>query len=116
MTAIYDEALAPLGLGVAQYSLLRKVERHGPQSLTALARRAELDRSTVGRNARVLVKAGLLEFEGGEDQREARVGLTDKGVEVLARSVAPWAEAQALIEARIGSDAVAVLRRVAGAL
>lgn len=116
MTALYDEALAPLGLGLAQYSLLRKVERAGPVSLTALARLAELDRSTVGRNVKVLEKSGLLRFDHGADLREALVALTDAGRDILDRSAKPWAEAQALVEAKIGADAVAVLRRVADAL
>jgi DNA-binding MarR family transcriptional regulator len=116
ITAFYDEALAPLGLGVAQFSLLRKVERKGSISLTELASLAELDRSTVGRNVKVLEKAGLLRFTSGEDQREARVMLTDKGREVLAASIPLWARAQADITARIGEDALSALRRVADTL
>lgn len=117
MTAIYDAALAPVGLGVAQYGLLRKVERGGPLSLTDLSRLAELDRSTVGRNARVLAKAGLLQFDGGgDDRREARVALTDKGRDVLAQAATCWAGAQAHVEARVGADTVALLRRVADLL
>ena len=34
LTARYDAALAPLGLNLAQFSLLRNVERTGPVSLT----------------------------------------------------------------------------------
>ena len=59
-TALYDEALEPAGIGVAQFSLMRRIERAGTVSLTELGRRAELDRSTVGRNVRVLARMGLV--------------------------------------------------------
>ena len=39
-TAIYDEALAPAGIGLAQFSLLRKIERGGRLSLSELGRLA----------------------------------------------------------------------------
>ena len=57
LTAAYDAALAPVGVNLAQFSLLRTVSRHGPLSLTDLARRMELDRSTVGRNVKVVAAA-----------------------------------------------------------
>jgi DNA-binding MarR family transcriptional regulator len=56
--AVYDNALAPLGINIAQYSLLRLVEHCQPVSFTELGRIAELDRSTVGRNVRVLERMG----------------------------------------------------------
>src|SRR5574337_549456 len=70
-TALYDEALAPAGVNVAQYGLLRRVERRGTVSLTELGRLSELDRSTVGRNARVLERLGLARLAGA---RAADVG------------------------------------------
>lgn len=52
--AVYDDALALLRINVAQYSLLRLVQHRQPVSFTGLGRIAEFDRSTVGRNVRVL--------------------------------------------------------------
>jgi DNA-binding MarR family transcriptional regulator len=49
-TAIYDVALAPAGVNLAQFSLLRKIQRAGSVSLSELGRLAALDRSTIGRN------------------------------------------------------------------
>jgi hypothetical protein len=40
----------PLGINIAQYSLLRMIQRRQAVSLTELGGIAELDRSTVGRN------------------------------------------------------------------
>ncbi len=47
VSSYYDEALAPLGVNIAQFSLLRNINRTAPVSLTDLAARVELDRSTL---------------------------------------------------------------------
>ena len=87
-TAIYDDALAPAGITVAQFRLLRILERQGPVSLTELGRLAELDRSTIGRNLRLLERMGLVHLASGADQREAVVDL-DAGDEVTVFGDAP---------------------------
>src|SRR3546814_9299626 len=62
--SIYDEALAPLGVNIAQYSLMRTIARRQPVSFTELGHFAQLDRSTVSRNVRVLDRLGLVEKIG----------------------------------------------------
>src|SRR3546814_7084887 len=57
--SIYDEALTPLGVNIAQYSLMRTIARRQPVSFTELGHFAQLDRSTVSRNVRVLDRLGL---------------------------------------------------------
>lgn len=116
ISARYDAALEPTGLSIAQFALLRKIRRAGQPSLTEIGRRAGLDRSTVGRNVRVLVKAGLVATVTGEDQREATVRLTDKGAAALAAAEPHWAKAQADIEAILGEDGAERLRALASTL
>jgi DNA-binding MarR family transcriptional regulator len=102
LTSLYDEALAPFGINLAQYSLLRNVVRKAPISLTELAGLLDLDRSTVGRNARVMVRMGLLAMGQGEDQREQALSPTERGREVLAGAVPVWDRVQEDIEAKLG--------------
>jgi DNA-binding MarR family transcriptional regulator len=116
ISARYDAALESTGLSIAQFALLRKIQRAAQPSLTEIGRRAGLDRSTVGRNVRVLVKAGLVEFVAAKDQREATVRLTEKGVATLSGAEPLWAMAQADIEAALGEDAAERLRALADAL
>src|SRR3546814_14332812 len=66
--SIYDEALAPLGVNIAQYSLMRTIARRQPVSFTELGHFAQLDRSTVRRNVPVLDRPGLVEVTRGERQ------------------------------------------------
>lgn len=112
-TALYDAALEPAGLNIAQFSLMRKIERAGTVSLTELARLAELDRSTVGRNVRVLERMRLVRLTAAKDQRESAVSLTRAGAEALRRAAPLWKDAQQRIETALGADQAEQLRTLA---
>jgi DNA-binding MarR family transcriptional regulator len=116
MTALYDAALAPAGIGLAQYSLMRRIKSVKAVSLTELARIAELDRSTVGRNVRVLQRMGLVSEAAAEDQRETTVALTEAGVETLRRAKPMWEDAQRRVEAALGEAGAETLRTLAMSL
>ena len=115
-TALYDEALAPAGIGVAQMSLLRRIKGAGTVSLTELARLADLDRSTVGRNIKVLARMGLVSETGADDQRERAVALTEAGRDTLRRARPLWEEAQRRVEAVLGEAGADTLRALAESL
>src|SRR5271165_351623 len=115
-TALYDAALAPTGIGVAQFSLVRRIERAGTVSLTELAGLAELDRSTVGRNVKVLARMGLVAETAAEDQRETAVALTDAGRETLRRAHPLWEYTQRRVETVLGEAGAERLRALAQAL
>jgi DNA-binding MarR family transcriptional regulator len=108
----YDRALAPVGINVAQYSLLRTIQSHQPVSLTELAERAELDRSTIGRNIKVLERLGLVGVHRGDDLREAAVKLADRGVEVLNQAEPLWTDCQREVESRLGPVQVVALQEI----
>lgn len=116
LTAAYDEALAPHGLKVTQFSLLRAVARHGRPNLTALAAATGLDRSTLGRNLRVLEGLGLVRLVPGDDQRDRVVALSGRGAARLRRAGRTWARLQDALTSALGEDAerlVAVSNRAA---
>jgi DNA-binding MarR family transcriptional regulator len=116
LTARYDEALAPAGINLAQFSLLRNINRHGPVSLTRLADLTELDRSTLGRNVRVLERMGLCAPADAADKREAAIALTPDGKRILAAAEPLWATTQTDIRTRIGAQGAAQLEALLGAL
>jgi DNA-binding MarR family transcriptional regulator len=105
VTGLYDEALAPLGINIAQFSLLRRIARNAPISLTELGKLCELDRSTVGRNTKLLERMGLVTTVPSRDQREAALVLTERGETLLRDGAGPWEQTQASIEAALGVDA-----------
>src|SRR5690348_3712382 len=103
ITAFYDAALEPVGVNISQFSMLRRIERRGDVSITELSRLCELERSTTGRNVKVLERLGLVVVADGEDQREATVSLSKKGRGVLDEGAPHWKRAQDEIEGKLGA-------------
>jgi DNA-binding MarR family transcriptional regulator len=110
MSAIYDSALGPLGVNIAQYSLLRIIEDNKHVSLTDLGELTELERSTVGRNVRVLERMGLVKtVRGDHDQREARVSITASGKATMRKALPLWEACQEDVLSRLGSSRIRAL-------
>jgi DNA-binding MarR family transcriptional regulator len=109
ITARYDAAVGATGIGTAQFTLLKTLAAHEPLALTELGAKLRLDRSTIGRNVRVLEKAGLLRLGEGADGRETAVALTKQGHAVLASAAPQWEQAQQDLEQRLGKEGAATL-------
>lgn len=105
----YDGALEGFGINVAQYSLLCNLKRLDQPSISSLAEAMGLDRSTLGRNLRVLQGEGLVALEEGTDLRNRVVCLTSAGAERLDAALPAWEAAQNSLTARLGEDRRAVL-------
>lgn len=112
VTRIYDDALAPVGLGAAQFSLLRHVQRLDSPNISTLAEAMGLDRSTLGRNLRVLEEQGLLVLGEGQDQRRREIRLTEQGLQRLQQGLALWEQAQADLAERLGGQRRAELMQL----
>ncbi len=104
LTRVYDEALAASGLKVTQFSLLRTLQRTGDLHITGLARMTGLERSTLGRNLRLLEVAGLVSLSEGRDGRERLIVLTQAGSTAIAAAMPLWQRAQARVAGHLGED------------
>ena len=116
MSALYDAALEPFGINIAQYALLKSIGRAQPVSLTELGRITALDRSTIGRNVRVLERMGHVATTRGEDQREAAVSLTNAAADMLSRAESAWKQVQDGIADRLGPGLTQALDDILQAL
>lgn len=112
----YDEALAPAGVKVTQFSLLVSIRLYGPIQMTDLARGLAMDRTTLTRNLRPLERDGLVEVVYGKDRRRRRYALTLRGHEVLDAAFPLWERAQAEIVHGVGEERWEGLRREIRAL
>ena len=112
VTRRYDDALAAVGLGVAQFSLLRHVQRLGQPSISLLADAMGLDRSTLGRNLRVLQEQELVQLGEGRDLRAREVRLTEAGLQRIEQALPLWEQVQRELNARLGADRRAELMRL----
>ena len=109
VSKLYDDALMAVGLNVAQYSLLKNLQRLEQPSITSLAEAVGLERSTLGRNLRVLEVKGLVLLAGGEDQRNRLVSLTAQGKDCLDQALQAWQQVQEQLAQRIGPQQKAAL-------
>jgi DNA-binding MarR family transcriptional regulator len=109
-TQIYDEALAPSGLKITMFRLLRRISEAGQPTISELARIVDLDRSTLGRNLKVLERLGLVQLAGGQDERSKVVSLTAKGRTKFEKALPLWAQAQRSMQSRLGDERAAVYR------
>ncbi|MBP1850643.1 MarR family winged helix-turn-helix transcriptional regulator [Rhizobium halophytocola] len=98
LTAVYDGAMAPFGITITQFSELRNIQRLQPVSLSELAEKLELDRSTIGRNVKVLQRLELVETTDGEDRRQNALRLTPKAADLLKEAAPAWDAVQAKVE------------------
>ncbi len=72
LTQLYDDAMAPAGLRVTQFSLLRTLARLGSLRITALAEATLLDRTALSRNLDPLVARRLGRDRSGARRPDAR--------------------------------------------
>ena len=105
----YDGALDGFGINVAQYSLLSNLARLDQPSISSLAEAMGLDRSTLGRNLRVLEGEGLVALAEGEDLRNRIVELTEAGHARLAGGVAAWEGGEQRLIDKLGAEKRATL-------
>jgi DNA-binding MarR family transcriptional regulator len=101
LTEAYDQALAPSGLKVTQFSVMRMVGRLDPPTISALAEATGLDRSTLGRNLKVMQKDGWIALGPGTDERTRVVSLTKAGRLALDVALPLWLAQQSETEARL---------------
>ena len=86
------------------YRLLRRIGERSGVSVSKLAEVTGLDRSTLGRNLRVLEKQGLVEIATGTDQRARAVTLTEAGATAIDCAMPLWVQAQDRLKEAVGPD------------
>ena len=116
LTQLYDDAMAPAGVRVTQFSLLRTLAASGALRISDLASRLLLDRTALSRNLDPLVTQGLVAIVEGNDARTREAALTKKGLAAVKAATPYWARAQKEVAARLGSEKLAALIDVLGEL
>ena len=113
LTDIYERELHSYGLTLPQFSLLRASAALGPIGISEFAARLKLDRTTLGRNLKLLEKTGLVALEANNlDQRERVVTLTAAGAKVSRQALTGWQAAQAKVKSGISAQKLQALQRI----
>jgi DNA-binding MarR family transcriptional regulator len=116
LTQLYDDVLAPAGLRLTQFSLLRTLTRQGTVRITDLAAAQLLDRTALSRNLDPLVEQGLVQIVQGRDARTREVAISAKGKSALKAAEPHWARAQNAVAERIGASKLEALITTLGEL
>jgi DNA-binding MarR family transcriptional regulator len=112
VSAIYDEAFAPLKLKISQFGILAMLSRRGPLTAADLCRLVVMDKSTASRNLQRMRRRGWLapvQETAGSGQR---VSLTREGARVLQAAYPLWRKAQEEATRRLGADGLKALETV----
>lgn len=106
---LYDAEVGKTGLKGTQYSLLSYVAKLGPLRPVDLAREMKITPSTLTRNMRPLLDAGLLELGAGPDARSRVVSVTDMGRQLRQEAQRHWRVAQESVNEKLGARRVVQL-------
>jgi DNA-binding MarR family transcriptional regulator len=113
---VYDRALADVGLRVTDYSILSRLAEEGPLSISELAGRLAMERTTCTREVAPLVHSGLVHVTVGTDRRRRLLQVTNLGTAKRAEAYPLWERVQRTIADEFGdadtADLLGRLRRL----
>lgn len=118
ISKIYDDALRPFDLRVAQLNTLVVVMQARGITPNELSHKMHMDASTVSRNVERMCNSGWLQLADIDDARSHEIQITDKGMKLIADVAPAWEEAQRqaaeLLGASIGKAIARGADRLAG--
>lgn len=95
VTEIYDDKLQPFGVSAVQFSLLETIGRMQPTTRAEIARKQELDKSTLTRDLKSMLSDGWVEeVRQGANGRTRPIALTKAGKQLLLDAELAWRAAQ----------------------
>ena len=112
VSAIYDEAFAPLKLKISQFGILAMLSRRGPLTAADLSRLVMMDKSTASRNLQRMRRRGWLTMAPDSTSSGQKVSLTREGGRVLQTAYPLWRNAQQEATRRLRNDGLKALQIV----
>jgi len=104
VTQLYDRYLEPAGIRATQFTLLIELSAASGKTLTEMAERLVMDRTTLTRNLKPLEKAQFITTVKLSDRRSKGYTLTEKGREAIEKGLPLWRKAQEFLMTKIGAD------------
>ncbi len=90
----YDAALAPSGINVTQFAVMRSISRHDGEPLARVADELEMDRTSLYRAIAPMERDGWIKLAAGADSRSRAAVITAKGSRLLAKAADNWENVQ----------------------
>jgi DNA-binding MarR family transcriptional regulator len=106
LSRIYDGALRPHGVTVAQLGVLAAVAVSGPVQPGKLAHIIGVEKSTLSRNVALIVRKEWVRAVAAGRGRGQLLTITERGEEVLHRALPAWRRAQKRMEELLTPEGV----------
>lgn len=104
ITRAYDDALRPTGIKANQFTMLSVIALTDGLSLTMLADKIGVERTTMIRNLKPLEREKQIEIYDQSGTRARSAKITGKGLAVLQDALPLWREAQDALKDQIGES------------
>lgn len=102
ISKLYDDALRPFELRIAQLNTLVVVMQTQGLTPNELSVRMHMDASTVSRNVERMCNSGWLKLADIDDARSHEIQITEKGMKLIADVAPAWEAAQQEAEEMLG--------------
>jgi DNA-binding MarR family transcriptional regulator len=109
LSRLYDDALAPLGVTVAQFGVLKAIWREPGVELSRLADEMVMDRTSLYRMLTPMTSVGWVAIASPTKGRAKTVTLTTEGESLLVKARQLWGDAQTRVVGTYGADRWQVL-------
>ena len=109
VTRHYDHFMSEVGFKNTQYALLSHIVKLGPIRPSDLAKRMQMEASTLTRNLQPMAAQGWLKVGSGEDARSRLVEATVLGHYIRSQGQRAWKAAQLALNERLGIEKIMAL-------
>lgn len=104
VTQYFDRYLEVTGIRATQFTLLVELYSTKGKTLTEIAEKLVMDRTTLTRNLKPLEKAGLIATVQTLDKRSKAYVLTEEGERKVEQCIPLWQKAQDSMVSSIGNE------------
>lgn len=104
VTRAYDEALKPVGIKANQFTMLSVIALVDDLSLTSLADKIGMERTTLIRNLGPLERDGLVEIYAQPGSRARSAKITEQGQYLIKEALPLWRKAQSSLKQYLGDE------------
>lgn len=101
VSQLYNEYLAPVGLRVTQFTILRTLALTGTTTASQIRTTLVMDQTTVSRALKPLIRDGYITVGEGATRREKALSLSAQGKKLYEKALVPWGEAQEMLRKKL---------------
>lgn len=104
ITNLYSQALKEVGLTPIQYSMLTAIQMLQEANINDLSSALKMDRTTINRNLKPLIRDGLVLMNESSDRRERLISIAKEGAKLYEKGYASWEKAQDEFQSILGEE------------